>query len=82
MKIIKESYKCDICGKEVESAFRINYPVIFTTEQQEGMSCKPYIEQTNLDLCNQCMEKVAKIKAVGAMGNNQYKIMEADNEQV
>jgi hypothetical protein len=56
MKIITEKYRCDICGAECEKlkVKQVNYPVVFYTEQTEGRSCKPYISNQNIDVCNNC----------------------------
>lgn len=66
---------CDICGdleiKEKQKSFQ----VIFTTEQNEGRSCEPYLEDARLDLCEQCRNRVLEgdaIFAQGAMGYNNY----------
>lgn len=72
-KEIKTIYKCDLCGKETITA-SITYPVIFHTEQTEGRSVKPYISKQNLDVCNDCCDKICMIDANGAQGHNFYTI--------
>lgn len=73
MKIKTEVIICDICKSE-SNVKNINYPVVFYTEQTEGRPVSPYISQEKLDICDECLEKVAKITATGAMGYNEYKI--------
>lgn len=73
------SYFCDICKKETEkdnvkSISRM--PVIFTTEQTEGRSVEPYLDFVSIDICNKCLAKSIKIKASGAMGYNNYRIVD------
>lgn len=74
MRKMIEAVVCDLCGatKNVE---QINYPVIFTTEQNEGRPVEPYISDEKIDLCDKCMKKVLKIKAHGAQGINDYEVM-------
>lgn len=81
MKIEIVKYKCDCCGKEVkkENIFiGINYPLIFTTNQTDGVACKPYIQNKNVDLCDDCANKVLKLEASGAMGYDTLKIREEE----
>ena len=73
MKKTVEHYFCDICGKET-TVIPVSYPVIFHTEQTEGRSVDPYIDQTKLDICEECAEKAFKIHAIGAQGYNKYEI--------
>lgn len=72
--VLKE-YFCDLCKKQVEKEnqlTKINVPVRFTTEQNEGRACKPYIEQTNFELCEECLGETVKITGHGAQGYNEY----------
>lgn len=64
---------CDLC-KEEKPVKEINYPIIFTTEQTEGRSVTPYISQAKLEVCDECIEKICKITAVGAQGCNTYRV--------
>lgn len=75
MKKIIETIMCDICGKDVEGIKNTKYPVLFTTEQTEGRSCKPYISYQDIDLCPECLKNVIKIGGCGAQGYNKYKII-------
>lgn len=72
-KIIEEVY-CDICHKKATTHKTLQ--VIFTTEQTEGRSCKPYLSfPEELDLCDDCLGKIMKGNYVfgsGAQGYNDY----------
>lgn len=80
MKETIEKYFCDICGKEEKDIKHICYPVIFQTEQTEGRSVKPYIDNTNIDVCPNCCKKILKLSATGAQGYNSYSIIDWSNE--
>lgn len=74
----KEIYYCDIC-KEESGAPRNGegkVQVIFTTEQNEGRSTRPYFEIVDINWCEQCRYKALQgnaIWATGAMGYNEYR---------
>lgn len=70
------TYICDICGKNAKRLTQVNYPVVFYTEQNEGKPTDPYISQEKLELCSECVDKVTRITACGAMGYNKYRIKE------
>ena len=77
MKI--ETFKCDICKKEVEELkMHTNHklPVIFTTNQIDGRTRKPYLDYKKIDICFECYNKMIKgrkfITARGAQGYNEY----------
>ena len=79
MKI--EIFKCDVCKKEVEELkMHTNYklPVIFTTDQTEGRSRKPYLDYKKVDICFECYNKMIKerkfVTACGAQGYFEYKL--------
>lgn len=76
MKKIITKIFCDVCGKENENE-DIDIQVIFTTEQNEGRSCNPYLCKETLNLCDSCMNNILYkgkyIFADGAMGCNTYK---------
>ena len=82
MKKTIEKYFCDICGTEVEceNLKKINYPTIFHTEQTEGRYCEPYISQTNIEICGECLEQICKLSAVGAQGYNKYEIIKGGEQ--
>lgn len=74
MRDIIEIIKCDIekCGNK-ENVKEIKTDVIFTTDQTEGRSVKPYLSRETFDICANCLDKVFKgnmIFAHGAQGNN------------
>lgn len=75
MEIIKTKTICDVCGAETGNK-KIDIQVIFTTEQNEGRSCKPHLCNEKLNLCNKCLNNVLDngnyIYANGAMGCNTY----------
>ena len=73
MEIIKTI--CDVCDEETRNG-KIDIQVIFTTEQNEGLLCKPYLCNEKLNLCNKCLNNALYngnyIYAKGAMGQNTY----------
>jgi hypothetical protein len=73
MKKVSEIFICDVCNKEEVKMQTISYPVLFTTDT-EGKTCKPYISQEKLDLCNSCLDKIVKLQGSGAQGHNTYKL--------
>jgi hypothetical protein len=71
----KETYTCDICEKKVENHVEKDIQVIFLTEQNEGRTIKPYMDNVKIDICDACMEKRmggGSIYATGTMGHNDY----------
>lgn len=74
MSVIKhpDTYVCDICGAEFAERRQVNVPVVWTTEQTEGRSCKPYYGVERLDLCEDCADRVHVVEAAGAQGRNRY----------
>ena len=69
-------YYCDICKTKVSNLITINYPVLFTTEQDEGRSVNtPYVSQERLEICSECKNKIIKLRASGCQGYNQYTIV-------
>jgi len=77
-----KTYKCDIKGckgivgnHKEHPGVQVPMQVIFTTEQNEGRSTKPYFETIKLDLCDKCFSNTLNgnyIFASGAMGHNEY----------
>lgn len=65
---------CDICKGEFSEAeiYKLNVPVLFTTNQTDGYSCKPYYTQATLDFCGTCAAKVTRLIGAGAQGYNEY----------
>lgn len=70
-----EIYTCDICHKECDVQ-EVMYPVMFTTEQTEGRSVKPYISYEKIDMCAECLKKAINIKGARAVGVNAYEIID------
>lgn len=77
---------CDVCGKPFwysEDNDKRGRPkpvktaVWFETEQDEGRGVKPYVETVEIDMCPECAERGIRIRAVGAMGFNEYRIEES-----
>lgn len=69
LKVSKE-YFCDICGNSNAKTYRTLAE--FQTEQTEGRIVKPYVTTTEIDLCNECLNKVVVLGASGAQGNNNF----------
>lgn len=73
-----EVYTCDIRGCDRKALHKgTKLQVIFTTDQTEGRSCRPYLDNVTIDICDECMAKVLDGRAIyasGAMGHNQYSI--------
>ena len=69
-----DTYVCDICGKDMgeDCYFKGEVPVIFHTEQNEGMPCRPYFSRAEVHLCRECAAKAINIHANGCMGYNEY----------
>jgi hypothetical protein len=67
----KEIYSCDVCKTECKVQNQ-QLQVIFTTEQTEGRSIKPYLCMSKLDICNDCLDKVISGKAIFAHGAQGY----------
>jgi len=75
----KEIISCDICKKEdnkIECDIKsVEIQIIFTTDQTEGRSRKPYLSMEELDICEKCMNKILKgnyLFGSGAQGYNEY----------
>lgn len=69
-----DTFKCDVCGREIERAHSITLPVRWTTEQNEGRPCTPYVKEETIDLCDECFERAVVIEAAGCMGRNSYRL--------
>ncbi len=81
----KEIYMCDICEEEAGAPRKGDgqVQVIFTTEQNEGRTTKPYFELVKIDWCEQCRHKALQgnvIFAEGAMGYNKYYFRDSTGE--
>lgn len=71
-----DTFRCDVCGLEVEQAHSTTLPVRWTTEQNEGRPCPSYVKEETIDLCDGCFERVVVIEAAGCMGRNRYRFMD------
>lgn len=69
-----DTFKCDVCGREIERANSITLPARWTTEQNEGRPCTPYVKEETIDLCDECFERAVVIEAAGCMGRNSYRL--------
>lgn len=75
---------CDVCKKTLATTpihhedipNRELITVRFDTEQDEGRSCKPYLQEVKIHICRGCKERIAKsgryLGASGAQGYNNY----------
>lgn len=83
MKKIITEYYCDICDDKTDNQEE-NIMVVFETEQNEGLSCYPYLQNNKIVLCNNCKNKILfdgqQIFAVGAMGFNKYYFKEKSDK--
>ena len=65
-KQVIEKFICDLCNKETDT-FNVQIPVYRTFDSNDGRtfySRKKFIQE-ELDLCNECLEKVTKIHSIG-----------------
>jgi len=74
-----EIYTCDIKDCENNPKYKgKKMQVVFITETTEGRSTEPHLCDVIVDICEECLNKMAKerkyITAEGAMGYNTYKI--------
>jgi hypothetical protein len=67
---------CDICNVLINASQKPTViPVVFTTEQTEGRSTKPYISMQSMDICEKCLHKLIyefPLLGQGAQGYNTY----------
>jgi hypothetical protein len=70
-----ETVTCDVCKKETINK-TLELMVVFTTEQNEGRSCKHHFTNEKIDLCDNCLNEMLyngkQLFAYGAMGCNTY----------
>ena len=62
-----DTYVCDICGVECERATRMKVPVlhdIVANEYGSEKSDDPYVIPIELDMCDECLMRVTRIRAV------------------
>lgn len=81
MKVTK--IYCDIhkCVNEVDRKGEKpeTYQVVWVTEQTEGRPIEPRLGLVRIDVCKECVSKIIKgayIKAAGAQGHNQYRLID------
>lgn len=78
MKKVTTVIHCDVCNSTKNVKEDIGIQVIFTTEQTEGRSVKPYLtpDLHKLDLCEDCLDTIIEdgkyLYGRGAMGYNKY----------
>lgn len=72
MKKTIEQYFCDVCGVQADVQ-KINYPVVFHTEQTEERYTEPYISQKMIDVCGECLNAILRLDGWGSQGYNNYK---------
>lgn len=78
------SYFCDICGKQVEEGelLKVNYPVVFISEQIGRHTIEPYISQKEIEICPDCACSVLMLEAkVNCCGDAEYSIKEEGGER-
>ena len=67
---------CDVCKGVCNEKDERRMDVIFHTDQNEGLSCTPYLSTEKLHLCHKCLNRIVTegkyIHGNGAMGNNTY----------
>jgi len=67
---------CDVKGCGATKTKKKNIQVVFLTEQTEGRSVSPYLCMCNIDICDDCENRITNerryLTAVGAMGYNEY----------
>ena len=75
-KIICDVKNCITKKEDVQVIFKnIDIQVIFETDQTDGITSKPYLENIKLDLCENCKNKILNgnyLYAYGAQGYNTY----------
>lgn len=77
-KTIKQRF-CEIC-KRNRDVCQLKMPVLFLTEQTEGRSVDPYLSEETVDVCLECIPKVIKVHGAGAMGYNEYGLIETKDQ--
>lgn len=76
MRATIEITHCDLCGRQDDECQRIDYPVVFETDQTDRRSCEPYIYCKSIDVCPACQRRILMVRATGAMGRNKYRVVE------
>ena len=76
----KTKYTCDIdgCNNEIKEHryIEMRLTAIFITNQTDGASSEPYLDDIIIDMCADCYLKMLLtrmyIVAIGAQGHNQH----------
>lgn len=68
MKKTIEIETCDLCGKETDTE-RMKIPTYRTFDANDGRIFYDEKQFCNeeLDLCNECLEKITKVHSIGVM---------------
>ncbi len=72
----RDTYCCDICGREFDVRREVNVLVMWLTEQDSGERVEPYVGQELMDVCDECIDRVVAVEAEGAQGVNSYRFRE------
>lgn len=75
------TYDCDVCSDEIDqsdpmSIIQQRVPVLFTTNQIDGIGCEPYWSFDVVDLCGECAKKSFGLHGSGCQGTNTYTVRE------
>lgn len=70
---------CDLCGKQVEHVEKgkrqtkpISYPVYFMYSESDGYTKSPHVSNIDLDICDECRDKVLMVLGYGAYGKYEF----------
>lgn len=67
---------CDICDSNGTVYLNKATPVVFVTEQTEGRMVDPYLTLQAMDICSECLKRMANNRELptgsGAQGRNKY----------
>ncbi len=59
---------CDLCGKEGAKAYRVLAYRTFDASDGRSFYDPPYVEETSVDMCQECARRSTNIHSVGVMG--------------
>jgi hypothetical protein len=90
MKVIETKYTCDICKEIIPCGAKYDIKpriiqVVFTTEQNEGRSVKPYLSGQSMHICTECENKLITrypLIGCGAQGYNEYNFKKVRDELI
>lgn len=61
MKIVTETYRCDIDGSHEGKVETFKVPIVISTDSDDGITkIPPRFELHNVDLCEKCRDRVYK----------------------